>query len=282
MKRSKLIALTLAVLLALAIVPAAWAHSFVDHCTPEIGSTLTQPPAELRCTFTEGIDLKQTRFSVIDARANTVDNGDLKADPNDNKGLSIILTLNTARITGGVYTVRWQTVSADGDPTDGQFQFSVNAQPVPTITLVSPDETSMFDQDPSDVPVTVKVANFALGQGGRRWQVYLDDNLVAQVTGGSATTTLKGIKKGVYALKVALATDDNTIVATAGTALSIGPMAAPAARPVPANTAPSTAPSTLPKTGADIFGWLLPGIAFALVVFGALTIGLGRVVRRAK
>ena len=158
MKRSKLTALSVAVLLALATVPAVWAHSFLDHCTPDIGASLTQPPADLRCTFTDAIDVKQTRISVIDARSNTVDNGDLKADPNDNKGVNVILTLNTARITGGQYTVRWQTVSADGDPTDGQFQFSVNAQPVPSITIVSPTMDATFDNDPSDVPITVLAA----------------------------------------------------------------------------------------------------------------------------
>jgi hypothetical protein len=103
-----------------------------------------------------------------------------------------------------------------------------------------------FDKDPSDIPITIKAANFALGQSGRRWQVYLNGDLVAQVTDGSSTTTLKAVKKGDYTLKVALATDDKTIVATAGLSLDVGPAeAAPAPTPAPA-------PSTLPKTGSDV------------------------------
>jgi len=278
MKRSKLTALSFAVLLALAIVPAAWAHSFVDHCTPEVGASLQQVPAQIVCVFTEAVDAKQTKFTVTDASSTRVDNNDVKADPNDNKGLTVIVALNAAKITGGQYTVKWSTVSADGDPTDGQWQFSVNAQPVPSITLVSPAMDTVFDTDPSDVPVTVKVANFALGQGGRRWQVYLDGNLVAQVTDGSTTTTLKGVKKGDYALKVALATDDKTIVATAGNHLGVG---LAAMTPAPPTTQPTTtAPTTLPQTGADMAGWLPPGLALVLVLLGIMTIGLGRSVRR--
>src|SRR5438067_11962749 len=111
MKRSTLLAVLLAFASLMMAAQAALAHSFVDHCTPDVGATLQQPPAQLNCTFTEAVDVKQTKISVIDEKANTVDNGDLKADPNDNKGLSVILTLNAARITGGVYTVRWSTVS---------------------------------------------------------------------------------------------------------------------------------------------------------------------------
>ena len=285
MIRSKLTALTFAVLLALAIVPAAWAHSFVDHCTPEVGASLQQAPAQIVCVFTEAVDAKQTKFTVTDAGNNRVDNNDVKSDPNDNKGLTVIVALNAAKITGGQYTVKWSTVSADGDPTDGQFQFSVNAQPVPSITLVSPAMDTVFDKDPSDVPVTVKVANFALGQSGRRWQVYLDGSLLAQVADGSTTTTLKGIKAGDYALKVALATDDKTIVATAGTHLGVGPaaMTPMAHTQCPLISAPSTttAPSTLPKTGAGTAAEPLPAIALVLVVLGIMTIGLGRSVRRA-
>ena len=97
-------------------------------------------------------------------------------------------------------------------------------------------------------------------------------------------TTLKAVKKGDYTLKVALATDDRTIVATAGVALSVGP-AAPAATPVPAATAPAsttTTPATLPKTGASASLSPLPGIALVLVLFGIMTLSLGRIVRRAQ
>jgi hypothetical protein len=264
----------LALATALFAAQSAMAHSFIDHCTPEAGAALTQPPAQITCVFTEAVDAKQTKFTVTDANNNRVDNNDVKSDPKDNKGLTVVFTLNTAKITGGQYTVRWTTVSEDGDATDGQFQFSVNAQPVPSIVLVTPTMDTMFDKDPSDVLITIKVANFALGQGGRRWQVYLDGNLLTQVTDGSTTTTLKAVKKGDYALKVALATDDKTVVATAGTHLGIAmEMDAPSTQP---STQP--APTTLPKTGGDAS----PGLALALAAGGLLLLGAGRMLRRSR
>ena len=106
------------------------------------------------------------------------------------------------------------------------------------LVSVSPTGADKFDKDPSDITISIKAANFALGQAGRRWQVYLDGNLVTQVTDGSSTTTLKAVKKGDYALKVALATDDKTVVATAGLALSVGPE----------DQAPTTQPTTNRRT----------------------------------
>ena len=281
MKRASMTAGLLALAALLLAAQTALAHSFVDHCMPDTGASLTQPPAQIVCVFTEAIDAKQTRFTVTDANKNRVDNNDVKADPNDNKGLTVLFTLNTAKVTGGQYTVKWTTVSADGDATDGQFQFSVNAQPVPSIALLSPTMDASFDKDPSDVPISVKVSNFALGQGGRRWQVYLDGKLVAQVTDGSTSTTLKAVKAGDYALKVALATDDTTIVATAGSHLGVG--AAAMATPMPAATAPAsttTAPPTLPKTGAES----LPALAAALLLAacGVLLWGAGTLARRRR
>ncbi len=281
MKRSSLLGLLLALATTMLAAQAALAHSFIDHCTPDLGSSLALPPAQITCVFTEGVDARQTKFTVTDAGNNRVDNNDLKSDPNDNKGLTVIITLNTAKITGGVYTVKWSTVSADGDPTDGQWQFSVNAQPAPAIALVSPTDSSTFPTDPSDVPVSVKVSNFALGQGGRRWQVYLDGNLITQVTDGSTSTTLKAVKKGDYALKVALATDDQTIVATAGVPLSVGPAdtttAPSTTQPNTPSSTQATTPATLPKTGEG----RSPDLTFALLlgVAGLLLLAAGRVAR---
>jgi LPXTG-motif cell wall-anchored protein len=265
-KSSRFFVIALALGLLLALTQAALAHSFIDHCTPEVGSTLPQPPKEVRCTYTDPVDVKQTVFAVFDANNNQVDNKDLKSDPNDRDGKTVVVTLNGAKITSGVYTVKWQTTSEDGHTTDGQWQFSVGAQPVPSVTLVSPTEDTKFDQDPAEVVVSIKTSSFQLGQNGRRWQVYLDDKMVAQVTDGSTSTTLKAVAKGDYALKVTLATDDKTIVATAGTAITIGP-----AEETPA-------PTTLPKTGADSADNL--PLAVLLTALGALLLGAARMLRR--
>ncbi len=253
--------LTLALALSLALVLIVFqfvaAHSFVDHCTPEAGSTVPQAPQELRCTFTDPIDAKQTVLAVFDAKNNQIDNKDVKADPSDPDGKTVVETLNNAKMTGGLYTVKWSTVSEDGHATDGQFQFAVAtssatapstgpavapnpstaatpAQPpasappaaavVPaSVVILSPTEDDKFPTFLADVTVNIQVNNFPLGQDGRKWLVYLDNQLIQQVTDASTNVTLHAVPQGDYALKVALVSSDNAVVATAGTGLGVGP-----------------------------------------------------------
>jgi methionine-rich copper-binding protein CopC len=264
------ISLTLAVGLLFVVLQLASAHAFIDHCTPEVGSTIPQAPSELRCTFTDPIDPKQTTLAVFDASNHQVDNKDLKGDPNDPNGTTVLETLNSAQMSGGLYTVKWSTVAEDGHATDGQFQFAVTgsssataptvaptavpstanaATPVATlnpttaagavqapasaplaapaapaaVTILSPTEDTKFPNVPADVTVNIQVSNFPLGQEGHKWIVYLDNKLVQQVTDASTTVTLHAVPAGDYALKVALATSDNTVVATGGTGLGVGP-----------------------------------------------------------
>jgi methionine-rich copper-binding protein CopC len=258
--------LTLAVSLLLILLQLASAHAFIDHCTPEVGSTVPQAPSELRCTFTDPIDPKQTTLGVFDSNNHQVDNKDLKGDPNDPNGTTVVETLNSAQMSDGLYTVKWSTVAEDGHATDGQFQFAVAgsssvtapttapssstdatavatpnattpaapaqapasaplaAPAVPaSVTILSPTEDTKFPNVPADVTVNIQVSNFALGQDGHKWLVYLDNQLVQQVTDASSSVTLYAVPQGDYALKVALATSDNTVVATAGTGLGVGP-----------------------------------------------------------
>lgn len=263
MKRQLLFALVLAFGLTLRLIQFASAHAFIDHCTPAVGSTVAQAPKEIRCTFTQAVDAKQTVFAVYDAKNYPVDNKDLKSDPNDKDGKTVVITLNAAKITNGLYTVTWETVSEDGDKTDGQWQFSVGTGGVPSVSIVSPTADTKFDKDPADVVVTIKANNFTLGQGGRRWQVYLDDNLMIQVTDGATTTTLKAVPKGEHALKVALAMDDKTIIATTGMQLGIGEEEQMKAAPT---AAPAQQPTAAPTAGAD------NPLALALVGVGALLV----------
>ena len=240
--------------LTLFIVPFASAHAFIDHCTPEVGSTVAQAPQQIQCVFTDPIDPKQTVITVTDASNNQVDNKDLKGDTSDPDGKTVVETLNSAKMTGGLYTVKWSTVAEDGHATNGQWQFGValqaaltaapttvpGATPAPTptgapattntaaalpakIALSSPVDGDTFPNAPSDIVVSVKVSNFQLGQGGKRWQVYLDDQLLLQVTDGSTRATLRAVPAGDHALTVALATDDKTVVATDGAGIGVGP-----------------------------------------------------------
>ncbi len=247
-------ALVLVFGLTLIAVPFASAHAFIDHCTPEVGSTVAQAPQQIQCVFTDPIDPKQTVITVTDASNNQVDNKDLKGDTSDTNGKTVIETLDTTKMTAGLYTVKWSTVAEDGHATNGQWQFALAVQTAPTaapttlpgatpaptptgapsttntaaalpakIALSSPTDGTTFPNAPSDIVVNVQVSNFQLGQGGRRWQVYLDDQLLLQVTDGSTSATLRAVPAGDHALTVALATDDKTIIATDGAGIGVGP-----------------------------------------------------------
>lgn len=254
MKRSVRLAIVLAIASILLWTRSASAHAFIDHCTPELGSTVAQAPKQVQCTYTAPVDVRQTVFGVYDAKKVQVDNKDLKSDPSDPVGKSVIITLNTAKVTPGIYTVKWQTTAEDGDQTDGQWQFSVGAATAPAVTIVEPAAEVNFAKVPSDVVVTVKVSNFQLGQAGRRWQVYLDDKLVTQVTNGSLTTTLKAVPKGDHELKITLATaaDEKSVVTTSAVAFTVG------APPTPTPTVTPTITPTKPAPTATRVALAIP------------------------
>ncbi len=236
------------------------AHAFIDHCTPAVGAMVTQIPPQVRCVFTDAIDPRQTVITVTDANTTLVSNLDLKGDLTDPNGMTVIETLNPAKMTNGVYTVQWSTVAQDGHMTDGQWQFSIALPVTPTlvptaaptsssgvpvatptpipatlgaptinaawpasVALVIPTDGATFPNAPSDILVGIQPKNFALGQGNNRWQVYLDGKLALQVMDGSLSAMLHAVAGGDHAIKVALATGDNTIVATDGAGIGVGP-----------------------------------------------------------
>ena len=253
MKRSFAFAFLCVIASLLAAASLASAHAFIDHCTPALGSTNAQLPKEVRCVFTDAVDAKQAHLQVFDAGNSHVDNNDLQSDPNDRDGKTLFVSLNTAKITGGVYTVKWDAVASDGDKTDGQWQFSVGAQaqPVPSLSITSPKPETVLDKAPSDVPVTIQVSNFALGQNNNHWQVLLDDEgtLAADVKDNRTTTTIKNLDKGDHLIKVVLLAGTTT-VATDITTVTVGAEEQPTPAPAP-SSAQQPAPQKLPTTGAD-------------------------------
>ncbi|MCA1554026.1 MAG: copper resistance protein CopC [Chloroflexi bacterium] len=255
-------------------VQLASAHAFIDHCSPALASTNAQPPKEVRCVFTDAVDAKQAKLQVFNANNARVDNNDLKSDPNDKDGKTLFVTLNTAKITGGVYTVKWEAVASDGDKTDGQWQFSVGAQvqALPFVSISAPAPQTKLDNVPSDVPVSIRVSNFTLGQNNNHWQVFIDDDnkLLADIKDASTTTTLKKVGHGVHLIKVALLTS-NDVVATASSSVLVG---------VEEEEHSDHAPQQIPKTGADNSAEL--GWAALLALEGVVLLFIARSLRRAS
>jgi len=112
-----------AAILFLAIPSHAWAHAFLDHADPKVGSAVTNSPAEMRIWFTQHIEPAFSSIEVRDAQGKEVD----KKDPHlDDKDKSLFL-VSLPPLPPGTYTVAWHVVSVDTHRTQGHFSFTVKA-----------------------------------------------------------------------------------------------------------------------------------------------------------
>lgn len=119
--RGRHIARVAAALLAAAALPppCAWAHAFLDHAEPRVGSTLHGSPSAVTLTFTEAIEAGFSRIEVLDARDQRIESGPLE-HPNPE-----VLRVALPSLPSGEYTVHWTVTSVDTHQTDGRFNFTV-------------------------------------------------------------------------------------------------------------------------------------------------------------
>ena len=101
--------------------PAAWAHAFLDHAAPAVGSSVGPAPAAVKLWFTEQLEPSFSSVEVMDPSGKRVDAGDAKVVPGD--GTELEATLKP--LPPGTYKVIWHVVSADTHRTEGTFTFTV-------------------------------------------------------------------------------------------------------------------------------------------------------------
>jgi methionine-rich copper-binding protein CopC len=99
----------------------AWAHAFLDHAEPKVGSTLTNSPAEIKIWFTQELEPVFSTLEVQDAQGKEVDKKDAHLDAKD-KSLFLV---SLPQLPAGTYTVIWHVVSVDTHRTQGRFKFTV-------------------------------------------------------------------------------------------------------------------------------------------------------------
>ena len=99
----------------------AYAHAFLDHASPAVGSTVYASPSEVRIWFSDSIEPDFSSITVTDASGRRVDNGKTETDPKDASELWTAL----APLQAGTYAVTWRVVSVDTHSTEGDFTFSV-------------------------------------------------------------------------------------------------------------------------------------------------------------
>ncbi|MBV9051077.1 MAG: copper homeostasis periplasmic binding protein CopC [Hyphomicrobiales bacterium] len=120
MKRAMLFAATL--LLATGLSSAAMAHAVLVKAVPPVGGTVSASPADIRITFSEGVEPRFSKISVAAADGRAIDTGAAAVDP-ANPAI-LIVPLKTA-LQPGSYKVSWHAVSVDTHSTQGNFSFTV-------------------------------------------------------------------------------------------------------------------------------------------------------------
>ena len=114
---------SLAVVLFLVIQSQAWAHAFLDHAEPKVGSTLTNSPAIIKIWFTQSLEPAFSTIEVKDGQGNEVDKKDVHLNAKD----KTLLIVSVPPLPDGTYTVTWHATSVDTHRTQGQFEFIVKA-----------------------------------------------------------------------------------------------------------------------------------------------------------
>lgn len=113
-------------LVALSLPGFVSAHAELVSGAPRDGAVLDAAPRSIRAVFTDVFDLSGSSLTVEDASGQRVDQDDIRLDDTDASQKTMLVTLKSG-LGAGAYTVRWKTLAADGDTTEGSWSFSVRA-----------------------------------------------------------------------------------------------------------------------------------------------------------
>lgn len=124
----------LAVVVALALPAAAWAHAGLVRTVPQANVVLDRAPPAVRLTYTEAVEPRFAAISVTNAAGAQQTTGAPRRSPTDAKTLVVPLD----HLSEGWYLVYWRVISVDGHPVRGAFTFAVGPNPGPQPQFVIP------------------------------------------------------------------------------------------------------------------------------------------------
>lgn len=110
---------SLALVASLSLAPPVFAHAFLDHSMPAVGSTVATAPGSLRLHFTEAVVPHFCTVQVLDGRGQSVKVGAVSAEG----GRTLVVAL--PKLGPGSYTVVWHVTAEDTHKTEGRFGFTV-------------------------------------------------------------------------------------------------------------------------------------------------------------
>ncbi|HZM03914.1 MAG TPA: copper resistance protein CopC [Candidatus Saccharimonadales bacterium] len=121
MKTNSIQRWAVAIALVLTGPSLAWAHAFLDHAEPKVGSVVAISPGELKLWFTQRLEPAFSWLQVQDASGQEVDKKNAHLDADDKS----LLIVSLPQLPAGTYTVIWHAVSVDTHKTQGRFKFTV-------------------------------------------------------------------------------------------------------------------------------------------------------------
>ena len=105
--------------LTLAAQPA-FAHAFLTHAVPAVGSAVPSPPANLELFYTEAVVPHFSSVTVQSAAGDRIHTGPLRTVQG---GREVIVPV--PKLAPGKYTVIWHMTAEDTHKTQGSYSFSV-------------------------------------------------------------------------------------------------------------------------------------------------------------
>ncbi len=107
--------------LVLAAAPGnGFAHAFLDHAAPRVGSTVSPAPREMVLWFTQKLE---PAFSSIEVRNES--GASVTAGKASVGGDGTQLRVSLKALSPGTYKVIWRVLSVDTHRTQGDFSFHV-------------------------------------------------------------------------------------------------------------------------------------------------------------
>lgn len=117
----RLIALVFVALTLFALPATVFAHAELRESEPPDGGTLATTPAQLSLRFSQNLVPSQSWVAVRDTQGGDVQLA-VTVDPNDRR----VMRAMTPPLVPGVYTIRWQSLSADDDDfAQGSYKLTV-------------------------------------------------------------------------------------------------------------------------------------------------------------
>ncbi|GAA1810929.1 copper resistance protein CopC [Planosporangium flavigriseum] len=127
----------------------AWAHARLLSTGPAGDSTVAEPITAVTLTFNEPVKQSSTTITVTTADGSSYSDGAARV-------VDSTVTQAVRALPAGAVRVTWRTVSADGDPIQGEFGFTVAPSAAPASATPSPTPSATSSARPVNPAIVTR------------------------------------------------------------------------------------------------------------------------------